>query len=100
MICTGIFAKAEIARLDGYTDIKGGALDGNGTTQQFKVQIADALAGMAYSACVTVLILGIMQSLAYATIHLSCFAPLHPFSPVYLVDIRDEDEFEFEDLNV
>jgi len=55
-----------------------------------RVQIADALAGMAYSACVTVLILGIMQLLSYATI-------LHP---VYLVDIRDEDELEFEDLNV
>jgi len=60
-LLTGVFAQAKIAGLDGVTVIKGGWLDGH--WMQVGYQLADSSAGMAWSFCVTYLILIIMNKI-------------------------------------
>ncbi|CAI2196103.1 4056_t:CDS:2, partial [Funneliformis geosporum] len=57
-ILTGIFAQKDVAALSGEI-IKGGWLDGNWV--QVLYQIADSCAGLAYSFCITYIILFLMD---------------------------------------
>ncbi|PWW76477.1 Rh-like protein/ammonium transporter [Tuber magnatum] len=59
MFLTGIFARADIAHLDGYTTIPGGGLNRNG--KQIGWQLVDAIAGGLYSAVGTLVILIFME---------------------------------------
>ncbi|RPB04362.1 Rh-like protein/ammonium transporter [Choiromyces venosus 120613-1] len=63
MCLTGIFARADIAHLDGYTTIPGGALNGNG--KQIGLQLMDAIAGGGYAAVGTLVILIVMEVVRY-----------------------------------
>ncbi|TFK23004.1 ammonium transporter [Coprinopsis marcescibilis] len=58
-LLTGIFAQASVAALDGTTEIAGGWLDRNFI--QFAYQIADSVAGFAWSFIVTTIILWTMH---------------------------------------
>ncbi|CAG8443174.1 7208_t:CDS:2 [Diversispora eburnea] len=60
-LLTGIFAQKSIIGLDGTTGIEGGWLEGNWI--QFGYQLADSVAGLAYSFFVTLIILLIMDKI-------------------------------------
>ncbi|KAG0134884.1 ammonium transporter AmtB-like domain-containing protein, partial [Tuber indicum] len=63
MLLTGVFARDDIARLDGYTNIPGGGLNGNG--RQIALQLLDAVVGGLYAAVGTLVILIFMEVVRY-----------------------------------
>ncbi|EON61120.1 hypothetical protein W97_00331 [Coniosporium apollinis CBS 100218] len=63
MVLTGFFARKDVARLDGFTNIMGGGWDGHWA--QLGWQVADALAGMAWAFTITIIILLALEPVMY-----------------------------------
>ncbi|KAG0634023.1 ammonium transporter AmtB-like domain-containing protein [Tuber brumale] len=66
MFLTGVFARADIAHLDGYTTIPGGGLNGNG--RQIALQLLDAVVGGLHAAVGTLVILIFMEVVQYIVV--------------------------------
>lgn len=63
MLLTGFFARKNVARLDGFTEIAGGGWDGHWV--QLGWQIADALAGIGWAFTITLIILLTLEPFMY-----------------------------------